>query len=79
MAIKGKEKRRFWEQTVGVEERKVRLRTYRCPECDEVLFSVPYDLPVPKETTIVECRNGDKVRVPAYDESQKIWAAEWEE
>ena len=76
MAIKRKEKRRFWEQTVGIEESKIRLRTYRCPECDEVLFSVPYDLPEPEKKIIMECKNGDKVRVPEYDESQMIWAAE---
>ena len=79
MAIRRNEKRRFWEQTIGVEESKIKMRTYRCPECDEILFSVPYDLPIPEENVIVECKNGDKARVPKYDESQKIWTTEREE
>jgi len=67
------DKRRFWEHTIGMEESKVQLRTYRCPDCNEILFSVPANLPIPRETVIMTCKNGDKVKVPKYDDSQKIW------
>ena len=72
MAFKKREKTSIWERTVEIEESKVRVRTYRCPVCDEVLFRVPYDLPVPQKKIIMECKNGDKVRVPEYDESQMV-------
>lgn len=60
----GKERRpRFWEQTKSVQ---VPMRTYRCPACGSVLFSVPYDAPIPEETEIVTCPNNHKVKVPKF-------------
>jgi len=59
-------KKRFWEQTIQSEV-PIRMRTYRCPVCNEVLFSVPDDLPVSREKVEMVCKNGHKVRVPKFE------------
>jgi transcription elongation factor Elf1 len=64
-------KKRFWEQTIPVEQT-VQTRTYRCPVCGELLFSVPYDLSVPPEKTEMVCKNGHKVIVPNFERSQMV-------
>jgi Zinc dependent phospholipase C len=61
-----KEKRpKFWEQQTPVQTRSME-RTYRCPQCNEFLFSVPLSWPVPTETTEVTCPNGHRVTVPKF-------------
>jgi hypothetical protein len=64
-------KKRFWEQSVPV-QKSIQTRTYRCPVCNEFLFSVPIDVPEPTEKTEVVCKRGHKVIVPKYDRSQML-------
>lgn len=57
---------RFWQKGKPVE---VPVRTYRCPICGEVLFSVSYNArPVPDEYEIVTCPSNPehKIKVPKY-------------
>jgi hypothetical protein len=58
--------KRFWEQRSTVKQ-SINARTYRCPVCNVVLFSVPETLPIPSEKTEVTCTNGHRVTVPKYD------------
>jgi len=65
-----KEKRpKFWEQQKSVKTRSVE-RTYRCPTCNELLFSVPLSWPVPTEKTEVTCPHGHKVMVPKFTQTR---------
>jgi len=66
------EKKRFYQQS-NVVRKTIQTRTYRCPECHVVLFSVPETLPVPTPTEEVVCKNGHKVDVPKYDSADKIF------
>jgi uncharacterized protein with PIN domain len=63
--------KRFWEQTVPV-KKSIQTRTYRCPVCNEFLFSVPIEIPVPATKTEMFCKNGHKVIVPKYERSQMV-------
>jgi hypothetical protein len=65
------EKKRFWEQSVPIKQ-SIHARTYRCPACNVILFSVPESLPVPQEKIDFTCKNGHKVRVPKYNTDQII-------
>jgi uncharacterized protein with PIN domain len=51
---------------------KVTYRTYRCPECNEVVLRIPLTSPVPSEEEVVVCPNGHKVTVPKYREKAAI-------
>jgi hypothetical protein len=64
--------KKFYEKSVTIGTETVAARTYRCPTHHIVLFRVPADLPIPKETIEFDCPQGDKVVVPKFDDSQKI-------
>jgi len=66
------EKKKFYQQSTAV-RKVIQTRTYRCPECNVVLFSVSKDLPEPRETEEVVCKNNHKVSVPKYESAQKIF------
>jgi hypothetical protein len=63
---------KWYQKNVSVGTENVQVRTYRCPTHHTILFRVPADLPVPEVEEEISCPQGDKVKVPKYDESQKI-------
>ena len=63
--------KRFWEQRSTVKQ-SIDARTYRCPVCNVVLFSVPEALPIPSTKIEVTCTNGHKVTVPKYDNKEML-------
>lgn len=64
-------KKKFWEQTVPIRQT-IEAKTYRCPVCNVVLFSVPVSTSVPAEKNEVTCKNGHRVKVPKYDINQMV-------
>lgn len=63
--------KRFWEQTKQIKQ-SIEVVAFRCPVCGTLLFNVPIGVPMPSEKTEIVCKNGHKVRVPKFDDCQKI-------
>jgi hypothetical protein len=63
--------KRFYEQQSTIKQT-IDARTYRCPVCNVVLFSVPEALPIPSTKTEITCVNGHKVIVPKYDSKEML-------
>ncbi len=66
------ENKKFYQQT-NIVRKVIRTRTYSCPECQLVLFSVPETVPIPGDKEIVTCKNNHNVNVPKYDSAEKIY------
>lgn len=66
MKILGK---RFWEQTIPIET-EIEEITYSCPECGEILFTVPRSQIIPQEKITMTCSHGHKVKVPNYHKAK---------
>ena len=69
------EQKKFYQQS-NIVRKTIQTRTYRCPECNVVLFSVPATLPEPTDKEEVECKNKHKVDVPKYHPDEKIFDKE---
>ena len=63
---------KWYQKSVTAGTERVQVRTYRCPVHQTVLFRVRADLPIPATEEEVPCPQGDVVKVPKYDEAQKI-------
>jgi hypothetical protein len=63
---------KWYQKSVVSGTEKVTVRTYRCPTHQTILFRVSTDIPIPTTEEEVPCPQGDMVKVPKYDESQKI-------
>jgi hypothetical protein len=63
---------KWYQKNVVDGTEKVKVRTYRCPTHQTLLFRVRADIPVPTLEEEVLCPEGDMVKVPKYDEAQKI-------
>jgi hypothetical protein len=60
-------RKRFWEQTVPMET-EIEEITYSCPDCGEVILTVPLCDSVPEEKVTLTCSKGHKIKLPKYKE-----------